>query len=170
MSSSTLHYWLAIDSGTICLLATWICFFCHWWIPCHSPRFNVPYRGTMNLSRWLNLLLICISTSSPSSSLAFTFQNGRSVSLSFHIGQKLDCQSARSVSIKHLFGVLSTAAPADLQVTCEIRGKAGNRRKQFTLPKLPSKALSQSGLCTQCLFFWLNVLQSQILVFDFLSF
>lgn len=73
MSSSALHYRLAIDSGTICLLATWIFFFCHWWIPRHSPRFNVPYRGTVNLSRWLNLLLICISASSPSSSLAFTF-------------------------------------------------------------------------------------------------
>lgn len=140
MSLSILRYWLAIDSGTICLLATW---FCHWWIPCHSPRFNVPYKQP-----WIRHVdLICFwfvfSTSSLSPRCS-PFKMAIRWASPF-TSENFDCQSVRSVSIKHLFSVLSTAAPADLQVTCKISSKAGNYRKQFTLPKLPRKGRANQG-------------------------
>ena len=56
-----------------------------------------------------------------------------------------DCQSVRFTSIKHLLGVVSTAAPADLRATCEIISEAGNYRKQFTLPELPWKRGANQG-------------------------
>lgn len=106
----------------------------------------------MNLSVWLNLLLICVSTSSPSpwcsplkTAIRWT---------SPFPSQTFDCQSVRSVSIKHLFRVLSTA-PADLQVTCKIGSKAGNYRKQFTLPMLPCRGRANQGSAQSVCFFFL---------------
>lgn len=97
----------------------------------------------MNLSRLLYLLLICILTSSVSpwcSPFKMAIQWASPFS-----SENFDCQSAPSMSIKHLFAVLSTAAPADLQVTCKISSEAGNYRKQFTLPKLPWNGRANQG-------------------------
>lgn len=122
---------------------------------CHLPGFNVPYKQATVLSRRLYLLLIlyfhfffppppCRSPSRTAVRRASSCTSG---------ANKLDWQSARSASIKHLLGVSSTAAPADLQVTRGVRGEAGNGGRQFTLPKPPSEASANQAPALERLFF-----------------
>lgn len=93
----------------------------------------------MNLSLWLNLLLICISASSAS---RLHSPSKMAIWRASPFDWNFDCQSGPSLSIKHLFSSLSTAAHTDLQVTCGRGSKEGQGGKQFTFPKLPWKGIA----------------------------